>query len=151
MIALSSAYRSIHTSNFVQAIAKLEALQKTSIYARNEVFDVLIGECYLHNGDRDAALKYLNRAHGRNCYLLNGLTSLASIHVSREDPQALDKLMANVSPLEYLSEHWYILASQHYVSRKYDKATYFAHKACYMNPTNVDAAILNGNSHEISS
>lgn len=141
---LVRAYRMIHTSNYTQAITDLETFQKTSVFGRNEIFDVVIGQCYLHNGDRDIALKYLTRAHGKNIYLQNGLTSLAYIFTSKEDVHSLEKLIANVQPTEYSAEHWYVVASQHYVQRKYDKATYFAHKACYMNPTNVDAAILNG-------
>lgn len=144
-MALVHAYRLIHTSRYSQAIVELEALQKSSVFAKNELFDVLLGQCHLYNDDNDLALRYLTKAQGKNCYLLNGLSSLAYIYTSRDDIQSLEKLIAHTPPSEYLSEHWHIVACQHYVSRKYDRATHFATKACHMNPANVDAAILHGN------
>lgn len=135
----------MYRCRFTDAITKLQTLETKSIFGRNEVFTVLIGQCYHYNGDFDNALEYLSRAYANNPHMVDGITTLASLYALKDKPNELEKLTCPVgSPAEHTSEYWFIwgqfLASQ----GKYEKATYFAHKACYLNPRNIEAALLKG-------
>lgn len=70
----------IHIRNceFSQAIDKLANLRDKSQFGKNEVIDVILGQCGYYNGDLDNALILLKRAHKNNFYILDGL-SRASI------------------------------------------------------------------------
>lgn len=70
---------------------------------------------------------------------------LGAIYANKGDSVELEKLtQLYMNSAEYTSEHWLIFGFHYYVMKKYDKASYFAHKACYMNPRNVEACLLKG-------
>lgn len=71
---------------------------------------------------------------------------LGAIYAKKGDSAELEKMtQLYMSPAEYSSEHWLIFGYHYYVLKKYDKASYFAHKSCYLNPRNVEAGLLKGN------
>lgn len=73
---------------------------------------------------------------------------LGAIHAKKGDCAELEKLtQLFMNPSEYSSEHWLIFGYHYYVLKKFDKASYFAHKACYLNPRNVEACLLKGEPH----
>lgn len=129
---------------FTEAATKLEALQTSSKFAKNEIFNVLLGQCYYYNGDSDNALKHLVRAHANNYYLIDGLPTLAGVYAAKNQTEELEKLTMLWSSNEYTTEHWFVLAQHLFVQGKYEKATYFAHKACALNPKNIEACLLKG-------
>lgn len=137
-------YTLMFKCRFNEATTKIEALQSTSKFARNEVFNVLMGQCYYYNGDNDNALKYLVRAHANNYYMLDGLTSLAAIYAGKNQLDELEKLTMIVSPSEYMTEHWFVMAQFIFAQGKYEKANYFAHRACVLNQKNIEAGLLKG-------
>lgn len=70
---------------------------------------------------------------------------LGAIYAKKGDAAELEKLtQLFMNPAEYSSEHWLIFGYHYYVMKKYDKASYFAHKACYLNPRNIEACLLKG-------
>lgn len=70
---------------------------------------------------------------------------MAAIHAKRQDAAELEKLtQLFMNTSEYTSEHWLLYGYHYYVMKKHDKASYFAHKACYLNPRNVEAGLLKG-------
>lgn len=70
---------------------------------------------------------------------------LAAIYAKKGDSAELERLtQLYMIPSEYTSEHWLIFGYHYYVLKKYDKASYFAHKACYLNPRNIEAGLLKG-------
>lgn len=70
---------------------------------------------------------------------------MGAIYAKRNDALELEKLtQLFVHAAEYTSEHWLIYGFHYYVLKKFEKASYFAHKACYLNPRNVDACLLKG-------
>lgn len=137
-------YALIFKCRFSDATAKLESLQITSKFATNEIFNVLMGECHYYNGDNDNALKYLLKANVKNCYMLDGLTSLAAIYAAKNQLDELEKLTMIVSPLEYMAEHWFVLAQLIFAQGKYEKAKYFAHRAYVLKEKNIEAGLLKG-------
>lgn len=70
---------------------------------------------------------------------------MGAIYTKKGDAVELEKLtQLYMNPSEYSSEHWLIYGFHYYVLKKYDKASYFAHKACYLNPRNIEAGLLKG-------
>lgn len=70
---------------------------------------------------------------------------LGAIYAKRGDATELEKLTQFfINPSEYTSDHWLIYGYHYYVMKKYDRASYFAHKACFLNPRNIDACLLKG-------
>lgn len=49
-----------------------------------------------------------------------------------------------MNPEEYTPDQWLLFAFHNYALKKYDKASYFAHKSCYIMPKNVEACLLKG-------
>lgn len=77
---------------------------------------------------------------------------LGAIYAKNCNSVELEKLtQLYMNPDELTSEHWLIFGYHYYVLKKYDKASYFAHKACYLNPRNVEAGLLKGNFFSSSS
>lgn len=139
-------FTSMFKCKFSEAISKLETMRAESIFGKNELVNVLLGQCYFYNGETDMALKYLQRAHANNFYLLDGLTTLAAIYAAKNQSDELEKLTRlYMSSAEYTTEHWLLFAQHFFVIRKFEKATYFAHKACYLNPRNIEACLLKCN------
>lgn len=137
-------YTAMFRCRFSDATAKLQALQSTSKFATNEVFNVLMGQCHYYNGDIDNALKYFVLAHANNYYMVDGLTSLAGIYAAKNQLDELEKLTMIVSPSEYMTEHWFVMAQLIFAQGKYEKANYFAHRACVLNLKNIEAGLLKG-------
>lgn len=137
-------YTSMFKCRFSDATARLDTLQSSTKFARNEVFNVLLGQCHYYNGDNDNALKYLVRAHANNYYMIDGLTSLAAIYAAKNQLDELEKLTMIVSPSEYMTEHWFVMAQLIFAQGKYEKANYFAHRACVLNLKNIEAGLLKG-------
>lgn len=130
---------------FTEAINKLETLRSNSEFGKNELLTVLLGQCYFYNGDYDLALKHLERAHANNYYLLDGLTTLSAIYMMRKEAEELEKLTRLfMESSEYTTEHWLLFGQYYFVLGKLEKASYFAHKACHLNPRNVEACLLKG-------
>lgn len=131
---------------FTDAIGKLQAIETKSQFANNEVFQVLIGQCHYYNGEIEKALTYLTMAYSKNPYLIDGLMTLAALYALKGHIGDLERLtLPAVSVSEYSSEHWFVWAQLFFTQGKYEKASYFAHKACFINPKNVEATLLKGN------
>lgn len=112
----------------------------------DELILILIGKCHYYNGDYDAAIHYLMKVHNRNFYLSDGgLMTLAAIFARNNKIEELERLtMVPLTQSEYTSENWCVLAYQSFVQERYEKAAYFAQKACCLNPKNTEAILLKG-------
>lgn len=131
--------------HFTEAITKLEELRNESQFGQNELLNVMIGQCYHYNGEHDTALKYLQEAHSNNFHISEGLSTLSAIYLAKKQGDELDKLTRlYMSTNEYTGEHWVLFAHHFLLLDKRDKALYFAHKACYDNPRNVEACLVKG-------
>lgn len=139
------AYTSMHRCRFADAVEKLRAIESKSQFANNEIFQVLIGQCCYYNGDCDMALEYLTRAHTTNPHMLDGLMTLAAVYALKGQTDELERMtLPTMSVTEFTSEHWFVWAQLFFKQGKYEKASYFAHKACFMNSKNVEATLLKG-------
>lgn len=139
------AYTSMFRCKFTDAITKLQTIEAKSQFANNEIFQVLIGQCHYYNGEPDKALHYLSRAHSQNPYLVDGLMTLAALYAIKGRTDELEKLtVPAISVTEYVSEHWFVWAQLFYAQGKFEKASYFAHKSCFLNTRNVEATLLKG-------
>lgn len=64
----------IRNCEFPKAIESIQDLREKSQFAKNELINVLLGQCVYYNGDLDNALGFLKRAHANNFYMLDGLS-----------------------------------------------------------------------------
>lgn len=64
----------ISKCQFAQAITMLDTLRSQSIFGSNELFTVMIAQCYYYNGEHDIALTHLQRAQANNFFILDGLS-----------------------------------------------------------------------------
>lgn len=118
-----------------------------SEFGQNEILQVLIGESFFYNGDYEESLDYLSRAYALNPNMTDGLMLLATLYARKGQKDNLERLtLSPMSVTEYLTEHWFVWAMLFYVQGKHEKASYFAHKASFLNPRNVEATLLKGNS-----
>lgn len=139
------AYTSMFRCKFSDAVNKLQVIETKSQFGNNEIFQVLIGQCLHYNGEHERALQYLSRAYAQNPYMIDGLMTLAALYAIQNKVNDLERLtVPSMSVTEYLSEHWFVWAQLFYVQKKYEKASYFAHKSCFLNVRNIEASLLKG-------
>ena len=137
-------YTHMYACKFQAAINAIVNVSNSDV-GFNEMFLVLLGQCYHYIGQYDLALHYLLRSQNRNSYLSEGLMTLASIYSIENKLDELEKLtMPNISPSEYTAEYWFVLAQHLYCQGKHDKAAYFAQKSCSLKPKNTEATLLKG-------
>lgn len=108
----------------------------------NTTLLVSLGQCYHYCGDSKRALTTLQRAYNLDPNMTSGLDILANLY-SKENIEELQRLIPpDLEINQYTPAHWLVLAYSMYASKKYNKAAYFAQKACMMNPRNVEALLL---------
>ncbi|XP_031621472.1 anaphase-promoting complex subunit 7 [Contarinia nasturtii] len=128
---------------FTEAISFLETIESKPQFGNNELITVMLGQCYYLNGDHDTALTHFQRAYSANNDCLDVLNMMGAIYAKKGDSTELEKLtQLFVNAAEYTSEHWLIYGYHYYVMKKFEKSSYFAHKACYLNPRNIEACLL---------
>lgn len=66
--------------------------------------------------------------------------------LAKENVEELQRLIPpDLEISQYTASHWLALAYGMYANKKYNKAAYFAQKACIMSPRNVEALLLKAN------
>lgn len=131
---------------FREAANKLIVLEERGIFGFSNILEILIGEYFYYNGDYDRALDYLSRSYITNPNMIDGLMILATLYALKGDKDKLEQLtLSPMSVTEYFTEHWFVWALLFFAQGKYEKASYFAHKASFLNPRNVEATLLKGN------
>uniref|UniRef100_A0A1L8DX41 Putative anaphase-promoting complex apc subunit 7 n=1 Tax=Nyssomyia neivai TaxID=330878 RepID=A0A1L8DX41_9DIPT len=131
---------------YPQAIQILKNLEKESLIQDWNKLLVLIGESYYHNADYTNALSYLKRAHTLHPQSKNGIMLLSSLYAKKNKISELEKLITpSVSVWEYTTENWFIMAQYLFVTGKYERAAYFAQKACFLDSRNIEAILLKAN------
>ena len=74
-----------------------------------------------------------------------GLDILAALLTKERKHKELEKLISpSITVSEYGPETWIAMAYYLYATKKNSKAAYFAQKACFLSPRNVEALILKG-------
>ncbi|XP_071448607.1 anaphase-promoting complex subunit 7, partial [Hetaerina americana] len=134
-----------YAREYTQASSLLRQLDDRSALRDNPVLLVALGECLHHAGDHSAALSVLLRANSLEPHLHRGLDILAALLAGERRLRELERC---ISPLvaisEYGPETWVAMGYYAHAVRKNAKAVYFAHKACLIDPRNVEALILKG-------
>ncbi|GAB0099265.1 anaphase-promoting complex subunit 7 [Sergentomyia squamirostris] len=131
---------------YPQAIQILKKLENESLIQDYNKLLVLIGESSYHNGDYNNALTYLKRAHTLHPQSTEGIMILSSLYAKKNKISELEKLITpSASVWEYTTETWFIMAQYLFVTGKYERAAYFAQKACFIDSRNTDAILLKAN------
>lgn len=135
----------MYACKFPKAIESLLSIESKPGIGDNEMFLVLIGQCYHYIGNYDIALYYLMRAHHTNKHLTDGLMTLAALYATKDRLDDLERLTRpTIAPAEYSAEYWFVLAQHLFTQGKHDKAAYFAQQSCFLKPKNAEATLLKG-------
>ncbi|KAJ9580300.1 hypothetical protein L9F63_004040, partial [Diploptera punctata] len=140
------AHSHLHNREYSQAVTTFRQLDDRGTLRDNLNLLVAMGESYYYSGDRKNALIVLQRAHSLDPHMQRGLDVLAALLAKERKHKELEKLISppSITVSEYGPETWIAMAYLLYVSKKNSKAVYFAQKACYLSPRNVEALILKG-------
>ncbi|XP_059610546.1 anaphase-promoting complex subunit 7 [Phlebotomus argentipes] len=131
---------------YPQAIQILKNLAGDSLIQDYNKLLVLIGESCYHNADYNNALNYLKRAHTLQPQATDGIMILSSLYAKKNKISELEKLITpSASVWEYTTENWFIMAQYLFVTGKYERAAYFAQKACFLDSRNIEAILLKAN------
>nr|CAD7449488.1 unnamed protein product [Timema bartmani]CAD7460693.1 unnamed protein product [Timema tahoe] len=139
------AHANLHCREYPQAIATFNQLDNRAILRDNVSVLVALGECYYFYGDYKNAIMILQRAQMLDPYLTRGLDVLAALLHKENHSKELEKLVPpSLTVTEYTAEAWVAIAYFLFNSKKTCRAAYFAQKACFLSPRNVEALILKG-------
>lgn len=139
------AHSHLHNREYSQAVSTFRQLDERSSLRDNLNLLVAMGESYYYSGDHKNALIVLQRAHALDPHMQRGLDILAALLAKERKHKELEKLISpSITVLEYGPETWIAMAYFLYATKKNSKAAYFAQKACFLSPRNVEALILKG-------
>ncbi|XP_067010812.1 anaphase-promoting complex subunit 7 [Anabrus simplex] len=139
------AHAHMHSREYPQAISTFRHLDECSELQNNISVLVSLGECYYYSGDHKNALIVLQRAHAQDRYMQRGLDVLAALLAKERRHKEMEKLVSpGITVAEYGPETWIAMAYFLYATKRNSKAAYFAQKACFLSPRNVEALILKG-------
>lgn len=143
LFAYVVAHAYLFGGRFAEAAQALNDCKGRPPVGDNELFLVLLGQCYHYMGDQKLALVYLQRAYAANVHLTDGLMTLAALYGECNMTDELERLaLPTVSTNAYTAEYWYVLAQHLFQQGKYEKALHFTQKSCFMRPKNVEAILL---------
>merc|ERR1719445_662728 len=104
-----------------------------------------IGLSHHWAGDQDQAVLALTRAMTLSPLSLRGMDSLASLYADGGKLRELENLATRLMGItEEQPEPWVAMGYFCHLTKKSQKAVYFAHKACLIDPRNVEALLLKG-------
>jgi anaphase-promoting complex subunit 7 len=139
------AHSHLHNREYSHAVTTFRQLDERSSLRDNLSLLVAMGESYYYSGDHKNALIVLQRAHALDPHMQRGLDILAALLTKERKHKELEKLISpSITVSEYGPETWIAMAYFLYATKKNSKAAYFAQKACFLSPRNVEALILKG-------
>lgn len=73
------------------------------------------------------------------------MSTLLAASGTKDHIRAIENLIPNIDMSLWSAEHWVVLGNSMYALKKYDKATYFAQQAIWIDRNNVEAILLKAN------
>ena len=141
----TNAYTAYSSKDFAAAIALFRQLEERPMLRNNQSLLVVIGQCQHYIGDHFQALNTLQSAHRMDPTNLKGMDILAALLAKERRLKELEALATRLmSVTEEAPEPWVATGYHCYASKKGTRAVYFAHKACMIQPKNVEALLLKG-------
>ncbi len=140
-----SAHAAFASGNYFSAITIIKKLEKGPL--RQDVnLLVTLGKALYYIGRSSAARATLLRVHRIDPTNLHGMDVLAAIMYKDQREKELDQLTIDLMGMsEEATEPWIVFGYQCFLKKKFQKAVYFAHKACMLNQRDVEALLLKGN------
>jgi len=104
-----------------------------------------IGVAHHWAGHQDQAMLCLARAATMAPLTMRGMDSLAALYADAGKVRELESLATRLMGMsEEQPQPWVALGYYCHLTKKSQKAVYFAHKACLLDPRNVEALLLKG-------
>nr|XP_023020055.1 anaphase-promoting complex subunit 7 [Leptinotarsa decemlineata] len=138
----------LNSRDFVNAIKSFKSMDAHGLLKDNTSLLVNMAYCYHYICEDNRAISILQKAIRLDPFLTVGrdlLSTLLAASGTKEHIRALENLVPTTEMSLWTCEHWVVLGNYNYALKKYDKAAYFGHQACLMNPKNVEAFLLKAN------
>eukprot|EP00088_Acartia_fossae_P027435 TRINITY_DN2819_c0_g1_i6.p1 TRINITY_DN2819_c0_g1~~TRINITY_DN2819_c0_g1_i6.p1 ORF type:complete len:621 (-),score=127.59 TRINITY_DN2819_c0_g1_i6:384-2177(-) len=110
--------------------------------------DVLLtcGLAHAYAGEYEEARILLQRAYSNDNFLFQGMDTLASILYRTNKVAELESHSAKLmNTSDQRAESWVAIGYYCHLNKNFKRAVYFAHKACQIDPRNIEALLLKGN------
>lgn len=135
----------MYVHKHLEASKTFQSINDNPKLHQNDHILTLIGKSLYYNGHYVQAQTYLETAHMISPYNTEHIMPLAVIYERNNNLAELEKLASQQSNInEFCSENWCVMAQSLSANGKYEKASYFTHKAISVDPTNVEAYLLRG-------
>lgn len=143
----TQAYACFASRDYGQAATGLKHLEDTNPLLRNNVHLLsVLGQCQHYNGDYPSASLTLQRVHRLDPNHVSSMDILAVLLAKERKLKELEHLATRLmSVTESAPEPWIAMGYYCYANKKGSRAVYFAHKACMLQHTSVEALLLKGN------
>jgi len=141
-----NAQAALYSKDFKTCIKECKYLdEKTELQG---CVDLLVTQGLAHTwaGEEEQAILVLQRASICDTLLLTGMDTLAALLHKSNKARDLENLTTRLMGVsDEQAESWVALAHYCHLNKNYKRAVYFAHKACTIQPRNVEALLLKGN------
>ncbi|XP_034945414.1 anaphase-promoting complex subunit 7 isoform X2 [Chelonus insularis] len=140
------AHAYLHSREYNHAITAFKSLDNINFLRDNFNLLLTMGECYYYAGDDKNALSCLRRARSIEPDNRKGLDLYAALLYKGQYIKELEKLIPSLTINNECSSEIYVaMAYTLYASRKFIRANTLTIQAINLNPGNIEAIILRGN------
>lgn len=123
----------------------VQELRKLEVLLPSPSIQVDIGLAHHWAGNTELAITALARAATLSPTNMRGMDALASLYAETGNIRDLEGLATRLMGVsEEQPQPWIAMGYYCHLSKKSPRAVYFAHKACLLDPRNVEALLLKG-------
>ena len=134
----------LYTRDYEGAVRDLVTVEAASLPA-SPGLAVDVGLAHHWAGEQEQAVRSLSRVASLNPMTMRGMDSLAALYAETGRLRDLENLATRLmSVTEEQPQPWVAMGYFCHLTKKSPKAVYFAHKACLLDPRNIEALLLKG-------
>lgn len=134
----------LYTRDYEGAVRDLVTVEAASLPA-SPGLAVDVGLAHHWAGEQELAVRSLSRVASLNPMTMRGMDSLAALYAETGRLRDLENLATRLmSVTEEQPQPWVAMGYFCHLTKKSPKAVYFAHKACLLDPRNIEALLLKG-------
>lgn len=133
----------LHTRDYEGAVRDLVTVEPSLPASPGLAVD--IGLAHHWAGEQELAVRSLSRVASLNPMTMRGMDALAALYAETGRLRELENLSTRLMGIcEDQPQPWVAMGYFCHHTKKSPKAVYFAHKACLLDPRNIEALLLKG-------
>lgn len=134
----------LYSRDYEGAVRDLVTVEAASLPASPSLA-VDVGLAHHWAGEQEMAVRSLSRVASLSPLTMRGMDSLAALYAETGRLRELENLATRLmSVTEEQPQPWVAMGYFCHLTKKSPKAVYFAHKACLLDPRNIEALLLKG-------